>query len=178
MGQTTRFLFPYPEQSDSVDVVRDVRALAERSEVVAADTSTMGHMRVRAPSAHTAAAGAWAQIQNLTEIVTADTSGAQPWTVSAGAFTITADGLYEFGMTISGGASTFGLRWQRIAGSVVLAQTTVGAGASQTQTLVTGPRRILAGQVVAALVYPSASMNVVVDAATTPSTMYVTRLSA
>lgn len=34
MGLTTKHGFPYPEQADSVDVVRDIKALADRNEAV------------------------------------------------------------------------------------------------------------------------------------------------
>jgi hypothetical protein len=36
MGLTTQLQYPYPEPTDSVDVVRDVKALADRNELVAA----------------------------------------------------------------------------------------------------------------------------------------------
>jgi hypothetical protein len=134
------------------------------------------HIRMRKTTAQARPASAWGQVAFE---ATDDAVGDQPWTVAAGGvLTLNQDGLYEFSATISMTTpGTFGVQIRRSGDNIVLDQSPVSSGASFTNHA-HATRRLSAGDLIIALVYPSASgMSVTVDAATTPSFMTITKLS-
>lgn len=131
------------------------------------------YMRLTQAANQTRTGGSFSQVAFGT---TAEAEGAQPWAVANGAITVTESGLYEIQATISGVLSTFAVHIFRTNDNVVLGQSPTGSGASQTNQA-RALRRLSAGDIIVVRVNPSANMNVLQNAPTTPSDVVITKVS-
>jgi hypothetical protein len=142
--------------------------------LAAVGDGTLPHVRLYVASDQTRTLGTWGQVALSSAT---DIAGDQPWTYLAGAVTITEDGLYQIGTTITMTAAAFAVQIYRTGDSVALAQSPTGSGASFSNgTHCT--RRLTAGDVIVVRVYPAATTNVEADEASKPSFVTFTRLSA
>lgn len=138
------------------------------------------YLRLRSTAALSRAAGAWAQATNLT---TAITAGAQPWTYSGGQVTLTEGGLFDLDATISMTASGFSVRIIDAVTFAVLAQSGYSTTTSQTNGA-HAKVRLAAGASFIVQVYPGTTASITADAnaasatgAGTPTHLTVTKLS-
>lgn len=106
---------------------------------------------------------------------TVDSSTSPPYTLNAGArtITITQSGVYLISAAISASYATFALRIT--VGGVVVAQTTVAAGVSLTQSL-DRCIRVTAGQAVTVDVYASTASGISPDSGTAPTSVSITQI--
>lgn len=119
-------------------------------------------------------AGAWAQIINMTTLH--ESEGPQPWTMGGGLFTVTESGLYSMTLNLTTSIAGYALGLRRLSDSYMLGQTPVGTGASLGNTICI-TRRMVAGDSVILMVYPSAALTIDIEAAARPCNFVVTKLS-
>lgn len=134
--------------------------------------STRPYLRLTQAANQTRTGGTWSQAALAT---VAETAGAQPWTYTGGAVTVTEAGEYDMLATISGGLSTFAVQIFRTGDGAYLGQGPTGSGASQTNQA-HARRRLAAGDQIVVRVYPSANMNIIADGLTTPSNLTISKV--
>lgn len=117
----------------------------------------------------------WAQAININTLD--DSAGSQPWSFSNGAITINETGMYDLTLDLSmTDGSNFALAFQMNGSALRFGQTHVGAGASFSMTT-SARRRLTAGDVVLAMVYPTSNLTIATDAVASPVTFTAIKLS-
>src|SRR5665647_2227638 len=129
-----------------------------------APVSVLPHLRITQASAQSRPGTSWGQVAFGT---TADTAGAQPWTVSAGVVTLLFPCLISVDVTVSMSMASFAVMIYDATSGAALAEGPVGSGVASGSLSTT--RHLPAGAAVLVRVYPASTMNIMADSATTPT---------
>ena len=176
MAGTTSLGLPTYAVGDNVTPLATIlTAISTSADTAMVALGTAVHARYRCTTSAAFTAGVWSKMYLD---VAADSSTSPPYTLNAGArtVTVTTAGVYRIEGVTSMTAATFAARI--VADTTnVLVQSTIGVTPSFT-TSVAVTRRLTAGAVLQLEVYPTAGMSSAVDAAASPCYLAITRVGA
>lgn len=176
---TANYAWAYPSNALAADLaatlappMNAIDATVKAVETAAAATPAVAHARFTATAGVAVSATTWTSCPFN---ATVDSSTSPPYTLNAGArtVTITQSGVYLISASISASFATFALRI--MVGGVVVAQTAVAAGVSLTQSL-DRCIRVTAGQAVTVDIYASTASGVSNDSSTAPTSVSITQI--